>query len=100
MRVRQSGWVGTKLKLAVAAAVGLGMVCAGFGVARAQNPPGKKAINKVRSKVRNQGGVPLKKALPNAADPLAKADAGAGPPEKEKSALTGSFHYVFKLAAY
>ena len=48
-----------------------------------------------RGRVRNQGGAPLKKARPEAADPLAKvADV------KGKAAATGSFHYTFKLHSF
>jgi dienelactone hydrolase len=89
MQVRRSGWGG----IAWAVAVALGVI--GAGALRAQNPPaGKKAAGKVPSKLRNQGGVPLKKALPNAADPLAK------PQEKEKAEPAGSFHYRFKLIVF
>jgi hypothetical protein len=81
----------------LAIAVALGTV--GVGALRAQNAaPGKKATGKVAGKLRNQGGVPLKKALPNAADPLAKPDAGGRPQEKE--APLGSFHYRFKMTVF
>jgi hypothetical protein len=93
MQVRRSGWDGIALAIAVA----LGTV--GVGALRAQNAaPGKKATGKVAGKLRNQGGVPLKKALPNAADPLAKPDAGGRPQEKE--APLGSFHYRFKMTVF
>jgi hypothetical protein len=86
MQIRRSGWGG----IAVTFAVALGMI--GVGALHAQNPPAaKKAPGKIPSKIRNQGGVPLKKALPNAADPLAK------PQEKEKGDAAGSFHYRFRM---
>jgi Serine aminopeptidase, S33 len=47
-----------------------------------------------RGRVRDQGGVPLKKARPEAADPLAKAAGAAGEP------APGSFHFTFRLRSF
>src|SRR5512142_1697026 len=93
MQVRRLGWGG----IAVALAGALGTV--GVGALRAQDAaPGKKATGKAASKFRDRGGVPLRKALPNAADPLAKAGAGGRPQEVE--APLGSSHYRFKMTTF
>ena len=60
----------------------------------AQVQPGQN-----RGRIRNQGGAPLKKARPEAADPLAKAD-GADPKGKAKAVAAGSYHYTFKLHSF
>jgi pimeloyl-ACP methyl ester carboxylesterase len=55
-----------------------------------------------RGRVRNQGGVALKKARPDAADPLAKAgapDAKAKTKAAETPAI-GTYHYTFKLHSF
>ena len=73
------------------------------GAAAGQNAlPAKKAAGKIHSKIRNQGGVPLKKALPNAADPLAKpAPAKGQEKDKEKDVpAPGTFHYKFKMTVF
>jgi alpha-beta hydrolase superfamily lysophospholipase len=49
--------------------------------------------------VRNQGGAPLKKARPEAADPLAKADDVKGKAVTVGQA-TGTYHYTFKLHSF
>src|ERR1039457_29685 len=54
---------------------------------QAQRPAG-------RGQLRNQGGVPLKKARPEAGDPLAKA---AGAVQRPASGLT---HYTFRLRSF
>jgi hypothetical protein len=78
----------------LAVSVALGTI--GVGVLQAQNPPpAKKAAGKVPSKIRNQGGAPLKKAMPGAADPLAKPQEKEKEKEKEDAAST--FHYRFRL---
>jgi len=74
-------------KALAAAAVSLVMV----GIAAAQAQPKQN-----RGRLRNQGGAPLKKARPEAADPLAKG--------KNKAAggnnAPGTFHYTFKLHSF
>jgi hypothetical protein len=69
----------------------LAMVLALVGLAIAQAPrQGRPA----RGQVRNQGGVPLKQARPEAADPFAKvADVPARP-------APGSFHYTLRLRSF
>ena len=52
-----------------------------------------------RGRIRNQGGAPLKKARPEAADPLAKAD-GADAKGKAKAVGNGTYHYTFKLHSF
>lgn len=47
-----------------------------------------------RGQLRNQGGVPLKKARPEAGDPLAKAAGAAGRP------TSGFTHYTFRLRSF
>jgi len=65
-----------------------------ISIAVAQAQPGQN-----RGRIRNQGGAPLKKARPEAADPLAKAD-GADPKGKGKAAAVGTYHYTFKLHSF
>jgi len=60
----------------------------------AQVQPGQN-----RGRIRNQGGAPLKKTRPEAADPLAKAN-GADPKGKAKAARLGTYHYTFKLHSF
>src|SRR5437763_5973924 len=58
--------------------------------APAQQRPGRRA----RGQVRDQGGVPLKKARPEAGDPLARpaaADAALAP---------GTYHFNFRLHSF
>jgi hypothetical protein len=59
----------------------------GAAVGQAQRQP-------VRGPLRDQGGVPLKKARPDAGDPLAKA-AGAA-----QKVATGLSHYIFRLHSF
>jgi pimeloyl-ACP methyl ester carboxylesterase len=47
-----------------------------------------------RGQVRNQGGVPLKKARPEAGDPLGKLSGAPGKP------ALGTFHYVLRLRSF
>jgi hypothetical protein len=69
----------------------MAVLLAVVGVALAQGPrPGRGA----RGQVRNQGGVPLKKARPEAADPLAKAGALPARP------ALGTFRYTLRLRSF
>lgn len=79
-------------KLLIAVTTTLALV----GLALAQAPPRNN-----RGRVRNQGGAPLKKARPEAADPLAKA-AGGDVKAKNKAAAdpAGTYHYNFKLHSF
>jgi pimeloyl-ACP methyl ester carboxylesterase len=63
------------------------------GIVAAQAQPKQN-----RARVRNQGGAPLKKARPEAADPLAKA--GGDAKAKGKAAAGDTFHYTFKLHSF
>src|SRR5271165_3387534 len=73
----------TVRKAWVALAIMLSMV--GVALAQAQRQP-------ARAPVRNQGGAPLKKARPEAGDPLAKAAA--------KRPASGLAHYTFRLRSF
>jgi alpha-beta hydrolase superfamily lysophospholipase len=54
-----------------------------------------------RGRIRNQGGAPLKKARPEAADPLAKAAAGDGKGKNKIAAPAAeAYHYIFKLHSF
>jgi pimeloyl-ACP methyl ester carboxylesterase len=57
-----------------------------------------------RGRIRNQGGAPLKKARPEAGDPLANAAGGGEPKGKNKAAAgapaPGTFHYTFQLHSF
>src|SRR5271157_5763191 len=81
------GWAGKALTAVVVSLVTVSIV-----VAQAQ--PGQN-----RGRIRNQGGAPLKKARPEAADPLAKAD-GADAKAKAKAVAAGTYHYTFKLHSF
>ena len=71
--------------------IALTVVLALIGMALAQAPrPGRAA----RGQVRNQGGVPLRKARPEAADPLAKVAALPARP------APGTFHYTLRLRSF
>jgi hypothetical protein len=71
--------------------MGLGVMLVVVGMALAQPP---RPARGTRGQVRNQGGVPLKKARPEAADPLAKvAVVPARPP-------VGTFHYTLRLRSF
>jgi hypothetical protein len=72
--------------LIVSAAMTLALV----GGVLAQAPRQGRAV---RGQVRNQGGVPLKKARPEAADPLGNAGAAVRP-------APGTFHYTFRLRSF
>jgi dienelactone hydrolase len=67
------------------------VVLALVGMALAQPPRPARAT---RGQVRNQGGVPLRKARPEAADPLAKIAALPGRP------APGTFHYTLRLRSF
>ena len=81
------GWVEKALTMVVASLVTVSIVAA-------QAQPGQN-----RGRIRNQGGAPLKKARPEAGDPLAKAD-GADAKGKAKVAGTATYHYTFKLHSF
>ncbi len=80
-------WIGKALMAIVVASMTVGIV-------GAQVQPGQN-----RGRLRNQGGVPLKKARPEAFDPLIKAD-GADAKGKAKAAANGTYHYIFKLHSF
>ncbi len=80
-------WVEKALTVVVVSLVTVSIVAA-------QAQPGQN-----RGRIRNQGGAPLKKARPEAADPLAKAD-GADAKGKAKAAGAGTYHYTFKLHSF
>jgi hypothetical protein len=69
----------------------LTVVLAIVGVALAQAP---RQGQNARGQIRNQRGVPLKKARPEAGDPLANA---AGAPERPAQS---AFHYTFRLRSF
>jgi alpha-beta hydrolase superfamily lysophospholipase len=54
----------------------------------------QRSPRRLRGQVRDQGGVPLKKARPEAADPLAKAGGGAG------GLVPGTYHFNFRLHSF
>jgi hypothetical protein len=81
------GWVEKALTVVVVSLVAVSIVAA-------QAQPGQN-----RGRIRNQGGAPLKKARPEAGDPLAKAD-GADAKGKAKAAGAGTYHYTFKLHSF
>ena len=81
------GWVEKTLTVVVVSLVTVSIVAA-------QAQPGPN-----RGRIRNQGGAPLKKARPEAGDPLAKAD-GADAKGKAKAAGAGTYHYTFKLHSF
>ena len=81
------GWVENALTVVVVSLVTVSIVAA-------QAQPGQN-----RGRIRNQGGAPLKKARPEAGDPLAKAD-GADAKGKAKAAGAGTYHYTFKLHSF
>ena len=81
------GWAGKVLTAVVVSLVTVSIVAA-------QAQPGQN-----RGRIRNQGGAPLKKARPEAADPLAKAD-GADAKGKAKAVAAGTYHYTFKLHSF
>jgi hypothetical protein len=62
-----------------------------IGVVVAQGQPGGR---QGRNPIRNQGGVPLKKARPEAADPLAKLGAVTLRP------AAGTYHFDFRLRSF
>ncbi len=58
------------------------------------HPQGQRPTRGARGQVRNQGGVPLKKARPEAADPLAKVAVQPAKP------AIGTFHYTLRLRSF
>jgi alpha-beta hydrolase superfamily lysophospholipase len=87
MQSGHGGWAGKALT-----AVMVSLVTVSIAAAQAQ--PGQN-----RSRIRNQGGAPLKKVRPEAGDPLAKADR-ANPKGKAKAVVAGTYHYTFKLHSF
>src|SRR5271166_4971977 len=81
------GWVEKALTVVVVSLMTVSIVAA-------QAQPGQN-----RGRIRNQGGAPLKKARPEAGDPLAKAD-GADAKGKAKAAGAATYHYTFKLHSF
>ncbi|MBV8310388.1 MAG: alpha/beta hydrolase [Planctomycetaceae bacterium] len=81
------GWVEKALTVVVVSLMTVSIVAA-------QAQPGQN-----RGRIHNQGGAPLKKARPEAGDPLAKAD-GADAKGKAKAAGAGTYHYTFKLHSF
>src|SRR5271157_1064280 len=81
------GWVEKALTVVVVSLVAVSIVAA-------QAQPGQN-----HGRIRNQGGAPLKKARPEAGDPLAKAD-GADAKGKAKAAGAATYHYTFKLHSF
>lgn len=76
----------------------LGVTLALVGIVMAQAQPGQN-----RGRLRNQGGVPLKKVRPKAGDPL--VNAARGDAKARNQALLGlpalgTFHYNFKLHTF
>jgi Serine aminopeptidase, S33 len=69
----------------------LAVVLTLVGMALAQ---GQRPARNARGQLRNQGGVPLKKARPEAADPLAKVAALPARP------APGTFHYTLRLRSF
>jgi hypothetical protein len=63
------------------------------GVVLAQQPQ-QRPNRPARARVRDQGGVPLKKARPEAGDPLGRA---VGLPARP---VPGSFHYIFRIRSF
>jgi alpha-beta hydrolase superfamily lysophospholipase len=76
-------------KLWITLAVVLATVGGELALAQAQRP-----ARRARGQVRDQGGIPLKKARPDAADPLAKAGGGAA------GLAAGTYHYTFRLHSF
>lgn len=87
MRNRHGGWAWKAVTAVVVTLATVGVVWA-----QAQPRPN-------RGRIRNQGGAPLKKARPEAADPLAKA-VGDDAKAKGKAAAGDAFHYTFKLHSF
>jgi len=85
-----TGYGGVATKALTAVAVSLVMV----SIVVAQVQPAQN-----RGRIRNQGGAPLKKVRPEAADPLAKAN-GADPKRKANAVAAGTYHYTFKLHSF
>src|SRR4051794_2901401 len=92
MRNRQTGWAWTAM---TAAAVAVAVVLAAVEASRAQAPPAKGKLA-ARNKGRNAVPVPIKKAMPNAADPL--ANPAVNPFEKD--ALSADYHFKFRLLSF
>jgi pimeloyl-ACP methyl ester carboxylesterase len=91
MRNGQGGWTRKTLAAMMATLAMVGVVAA-----QAQPRPN-------RGRVRNQGGQPLKKARPEAGDPLAKAAGGEAKAKGRAAAGAqgpGTYHYTFKLHSF
>ncbi|HZW33655.1 MAG TPA: hypothetical protein VFF52_23240, partial [Isosphaeraceae bacterium] len=70
------------------------VVLAMLGLVLVQAEAQQRPPRRVRGQVRDQGGVPLKKARPDAADPLAKAGGAAG------GLAPGTYHFNFRLHSF
>jgi alpha-beta hydrolase superfamily lysophospholipase len=69
--------------------------------AQEASPQPQPKARATRGRLRNQGGVPLKKARPEAADPLAAKAADAPAKEKAKGEGDGgTYHYKFRLQSF
>ena len=87
LQSERRGWTGNGF---TAIAIALVAVC----IADAQVQPGQN-----RGRIRNQGGAPLKKPRPEAADPLAQGK-GVDPKGKPKGIASVTHHYTFKLHSF
>jgi pimeloyl-ACP methyl ester carboxylesterase len=72
-------------------ALAVAMVLVGTVLAQ---PPAQRPARRPRGQVKDQAGVPLKKARPNAADPLGKAAAAGAP------LAPGTYHFNFRLHSF
>ena len=80
--------------LAVKSFWALAVVLAMLGLVLVQAEAQQRQPRRLRGQVRDQGGVPLKKARPEAADPLAKAGGEAG------GLAPGTYHFNFRLHSF
>src|SRR5262249_6607108 len=78
------------------AAIAVALATLTVSVSPAQNPPTTKAKGAAKGARAKGKGEPLKKRMPNAADPL--QNAGVDP--LDKNALAGMVHYRLKLRAF
>jgi alpha-beta hydrolase superfamily lysophospholipase len=87
---RHGGWAGKSF-------MALTVMLATLAVVAAQAQPRQN-----RGRLRNQGGAPLKKARPEAGDPLANAAGDAKGKGKAAAAApaAGTYHYTFKLHSF
>src|SRR5262249_10570429 len=80
--------------LAVKSFWALAVVLAMLGLVLVQAEAQQRQPRRLRGQGRDQGGVPLKKARPEAADPLAKAGGDAG------GLAPGTYHFNFRLHSF